>query len=323
MITAYTCSNHRLAAHGVDAIAETGVVWIDLDHPTADEIALVEKQFSIEIPSAEDMREIEISSRLYQLGEAHVMTTSIIYDIESQNPLNAEITFLLLPSVLITTRFATPRSFPTYAGRAATGDIPCDTPAAVAVGLLDSIVEREADLIERLQSQSETVSRQIFELKGHQYTRARRYAVALKDIGRVSNIASRTRESLVSLNRLLTYFHSINQQKSVSAKVRQRIKTVLKDVQSLTAHVDHLAARQTFLMDATVGLVSIEQNQIIKLFSVVAVMLMPPTLIASIYGMNFRHMPELDFPWAYPVVLVLMVVSAIVPFVYFRRKGWL
>ncbi len=189
--------------------------------------------------------------------------------------------------------------------------------------MIEAIVERQADLIERLQHQSEAISKQIFGADGHEKTRSRRHAVSLKEIGKASVVTSRTRESLVSLGRLLTYFRNLAQSSNIQSGIRQRIKTTHQDVQSLAAHVDHVASRLTFLMDATIGLVGIEQNQIIKLFSVVAVMLMPPTLIASVYGMNFQHMPELGYAWAYPITLAAMVVSALLPFVYFKRKGWL
>ena len=323
MITVYTHVDGRLDAREFGSEANENAVWIDLDHPSLDEIRAVENRYGIDVPSADDMREIEVSSRLYQEGAAHVMTASIVYRIETRDPQSSEITFMLLPKLLVTVRFANPRAFPLFAGQAATGDIACSEPPAIAIGLIEAIVEREADLIERLQSETETISRQVFESKGHTKTRTQRHEVALRDVGRTSVIASRTRESLVSLGRLLTYFRNVSHAARMDPAIRQRIKTTQQDVQSLAAHVDHLTSRLTFLMDATIGLVGIEQNQIIKLFSVVAVMLMPPTLIASIYGMNFRHMPELDLPWAYPAVLVAMVVSSVIPFLYFKHKGWL
>lgn len=298
-------------------------VWVDVSAPTPDEIAAVEKAFSIKLPTSEEMKGLEVSGRLYHEGVAHVMTTSLVYRIESPEPASGEITFIVLPRTAITFRYSAPRAIPLFTRRAMTGDIGCDRPEAIVIGLLETMIERQADLIERLQSQTETISKQIFTIKGHDYSRAKRHAVSLKEIGKVSVMASRTRESLVSQSRLLTYFRNFTQETGCDAVIRQRIKASQLDVHSLAAHVDHISSRLTFLMDATIGLVGIEQNQIIKLFSVVAVMLMPPTLIASVYGMNFQHMPELQFVWAYPVTLAAMAVSAIVPFVYFKGKGWL
>ena len=300
-----------------------GVRWVDLVNPTLQEIGQIEAAYGIEIPSADDMKEIEVSSRLYQEGAAHVMTVSIVYRIESQVPLKSEVTFILSGDVLITVRFATPRAFTLFAGQARSGDIACETPGAIAVGLIEAIIEREADLIERLQGRLEEISDSVFEPEHRKYTRAQTHEDAIRLIGQTSVIASQTRDSLVSLGRWLTYFTDVVHQRDQESALRQRIRSALLDVQSLSAQVDHLSARLTFLLDATIGLVGIEQNQIIKLFSVVAVMLMPPTLIASVYGMNFKHMPELDFPWAYPLVLATMVVSSVVPFLYFKWKRWL
>ncbi|MBU2581535.1 MAG: magnesium transporter CorA family protein [Alphaproteobacteria bacterium] len=325
MITRYAFDNERLLADTAPATggAARPPVWIDLQEPTLAEIAEIESEFGINLPSRDEMQEIEVSSRLYQEGQAHFMTTMLVYRVDTSDPQTGEVTFVLMKDTAITIRFASPRAFQNFSRQATTGDIPCRSPEAIIIGLLETIVEREADLIELLQNRTETTSKQIFEMKGHEYSRARRYSVALKEIGKINVLTSRTRESLVTQSRLLTYFSNFAQNSALDGSMRQRIRTIQQDVISLSAHVDYLSGRLTFLMDATIGLVSIEQNQIIKLFSVVAVMLMPPTLIASIYGMNFRHMPELDMTWGYPIAVSAMVVSAIVPFVYFKRKGWL
>lgn len=324
MITRYSFRDGRLVERSVQlaGLDVEPAIWIDLCEPSSQERANIEEEFGIELPSRDEMKEIELSSRLYQEGPGHFMTTTLVYKVESMDPLSAEVTFVLTEKCLITLRFASPRAFQIFANRAERGDVACGTPEAVVAGLLDCIVEREADLIEMLQSRTETTSKQIFEMKGHDFTRARRYSVSLKEIGRISVLISRVRESLASQGRLLAYFRNLKRSTSLEVDLRDRIDVVQYDVQSLSAHADHISTRLCFLMDATIGLVSIEQNQIIKLFSVVAVMLMPPTLIASIYGMNFQFMPELHFAWGYPIVLITMVVSALVPFIYFKKKGW-
>lgn len=325
MITTYALKEGHLVSEEISdhkKLTDKSTVWIDLVAPTADEIASVEKAFQIELPTPDEMKEIEISSRLYQEGRAQIMTSSIVYRIDTADPQTGEVAFVVLPETLITVRFAVPRAFQLYSGRAQTGDIACTTPTAITIGLIEAIIERQADLIERLQHQTEVISHQIFEITRHDYTREKRHAISLKEIGKVSVTASRVRDSLVSLSRLLTYFRNFTMEQKAEATVRQRIKTAQQDVQSLGTYVDHISSRLTFLMDATIGLIGIEQNQIIKLFSVAAVMLMPPTLIASVYGMNFKHMPELDYTWSYPVVIGTMIVSAIVPFIYFKYKGW-
>lgn len=325
MITRYQFANARLsiATKPAPSTASPPPVWVDLLEPTPEEMSAIEVEFGIALPSRDEMQEIEVSSRLYQESQAHFMTTMLVFRMETSDPQTGEVTFVLMKHTAITIRFAPPRAFQNFARLATSGDIPCRTPEAVIIGLLEAIVEREADLIELLQGRTETTSKQIFEMKGHNYTRSKRYAASLKEIGKISVLTSRTRESLVTQSRLLTYFSNYAQDTALDESLRQRIFTIGQDVKSLSAHVDYLSARLTFLMDATIGLVSIEQNQIIKLFSVVAVMLMPPTLIASIYGMNFHHMPELDTAWGYPAALLTMIVSAVVPFIYFKRKGWL
>ncbi|MEQ8824952.1 MAG: magnesium transporter CorA family protein [Filomicrobium sp.] len=325
MITTYALKDGHLVSEEIAKPAEftdRSAIWIDLVAPTADEIATIEKAFAVELPTPDEMKEIEISSRLYQEGRAQIMTSSIVYRIDTTDPQTGEVAFVVLPEALITVRFAVPRAFQLYSTRAQSGDIACTTPTAITIGLIEAIIERQADLIERLQHRTEVISHQIFDVKRHDYTREKRHAVSLKEIGKVSVTASRVRDSLVSLSRLLTYFRNFTMEQKSEATLRQRIKTAQQDVQSLGTYVDHISARLTFLMDATIGLIGIEQNQIIKLFSVAAVMLMPPTLIASVYGMNFKHMPELDYTWSYPVVIGAMVVSAIVPFIYFKYKGW-
>lgn len=320
MIYSYRCVDGRL----VDAEgALDAAVWIDLVEPTAEEIAQVEAAYAVEIPSADEMKEIEVSSRLHQTGRAQVLTTNIIYRVESEDPLDGEVTFLLAPEAAITLRFAKPRAFLLFANQARAGDIACSEPAEVLIGLLEAIVEREADLIERLQAKTLALSEDVFSDVARAGGRARRHAEMVKRIGRASVISSRARESLVSQGRLLTHFLDVSGGCGASDGVQNRIRTSGKDVAALAAHVDHLSARLSFLLDAAIGLVGIEQNQIIKLFSVVAVMLMPPTLIASVYGMNFQHMPEIGAPYAYPIVLGAMAASALAPYLYFRRKGWL
>ncbi len=308
---------------GAEIARTRTAAWVDLVDPTAAEITATERAFAIDIPTADEMKEIEVSARLYQDGTNHVMTARIVYRIDDPEPVAGDVTFIMTADHLITVRFATPRAFLLFANQAKTGDVVATTPAEIMTGLIEAVIERQADLIERVQEESETISRKIFSFDAGRPSRTQGHASTLTAIGRASLTATRTRESLVSLSRTLTYMLNMTDTVSRDSACRQRVKSSLQDVQSLAAQVDHTSQQIAFLMDATVGLVGIEQNQIIKLFSVVAVMLMPPTLIASVYGMNFQNMPELAYPWAYPITIAAMVVSAVVPFVYFKRKGWL
>ena len=321
MLTAYQSQAMGLAQ--CDASAPRDAVWIDMLNPTKDEEAFVEREFGLSIPTREEMAEIEVSSRLYQESGAYFFTATVLHQIDMPDPKAATITFILTEGRLITVRYADPRSFALFLTRAAKGDADCDAPISIMLGLLESIIDRASDLIERLQADTEKLAQSIFDTKTGAGTQTKRFDIILKEIGRSGEITSKARESLLSLGRVLTYLMNIAQQRKDSKTVRERIKTEARDVQSLADHVGYLNSRVTFMLDASLGLVSIEQNQIIKLFSVVAVVLLPPTLVASIYGMNFQFMPELAWHYGYPMALVMMVLSAVLPFLFFRHKGWL
>jgi magnesium transporter len=309
-----------VAAPPIDA---TNAVWLDLVHPTKTEEREIERLVGIQVPTREEMAEIEVSSRLYFERGAHYMTANILYAVDSPEPQGTAITFILTDKYLITVRYAEPRAMRLFLTRANQGDTSCDSPTSIMIGLMEAIIDREADLIERLQLETEKIAQTIFEMKGGERSRSGRYDVTLKQIGRVGEISARVRESLLSLGRVITYLSQVVVLRQDAELLRQRLRTEEKDVQSLSDHVHYLTNRINFMLDATLGMVTIEQNQIIKLFSVAAVMMMPPTLIASIYGMNFKQMPELNWEWGYPFALGLMVLSAIGFFAYFRRRGWL
>ena len=300
-----------------------GAIWLDLVNPSREEERQIEHLVGVQVPTREEMAEIEVSSRLYFERGAHYMTANIIYAVDSPEPQSTQITFILSEKHLITVRYAEPRAVRLFLTRANQGDTSSDTPVSIMIGLMEAIIDREADLIERLQLETEKIAQNIFEMKGGQRSRTGRYDVTLRQIGRVGEISARVRESLLSLGRVITYLSQVVVLRQDVETVRQRLRTEEKDVQSLSDHIHYLTNRINFMLDATLGMVTIEQNQIIKLFSVAAVMLMPPTLIASIYGMNFRHMPELAWEWGYPMAIALMVISALGFYVYFRRRGWL
>jgi magnesium transporter len=185
------------------------------------------------------------------------------------------------------------------------------------------LIDRVADILERAGLEIDQASHAVFGHTSTSPTRVRDFRSAIERLGRTGDLVSKTRESLVTIARLLMFLSSANTGAKSAKEARPHLKSALRDANQLSDHASFLSSKIAFLFDATMGLISIEQNNIIKLFSVVAVTLMPPTLIASVYGMNFDHMPELHFAWAYPLVLIAMVASAILPYVYFRRKGWL
>src|SRR3990172_5264613 len=300
-----------------------GAFWIDLLNPTPEEEVQIERALKLEVPTREEQQEIEASSRLYQENGAYYMTATLLYQPEQGEPRTTPVTFILTGQRLITLRYAEPRAFSIYIARCNRSESELKTGAAVLIGLLETIIDRLADFIERIQAEVEGLSHSIFEIKGGAASRQRRFDLLFLAIGREGEITSKARESAPSFARLLTFLvHAANERKEVKP-LQARIRTAARDVASLTDHATFLSGKIIFLLDATLGMVSIQQNDIIKIFSVAAVVFLPPTLIASIYGMNFRHIPELDLWFSYPLALVLMVLAAILPYLYFKRRGWL
>jgi magnesium transporter len=323
MLTVYDVQPTGLVkVESAHAIGENSI-WIDLLNPTQEEDKLAEQLLGIDIPTRAEMREIEPSNRLFQENGATYMTTFVVYNIDQARPDTGAFTFILVGKRLVTVRYHEPKSLPHFLARAAKGDIPCNSPAAVAIGIIESIIHREADLIERIQDEVDRLALAIFDLKGGQQTRNKRLDVILRSVGREGDINARAQEAAFSLDRLLNYFLQAAQGRNEDAHTLERIRTAQHDIRTLMDHARFLTERTTFLLDAALGMINTEQNQIIKLFSVVAVMLMPPTLVASIYGMNFKHMPELDWKLGYPMALLIMILAAVLPYIYFRRKGWL
>ena len=327
MLTRYDAIDGVLVKHENAAVFEAGTVWIDLLNPTKDEDVLVEKALGIAIPTREEMAEIEASSRLYQEGGAHYMTAVVLYqqkpDAPNEPTLATPVTFILSGHRLITVRYAEPRAIKMFLNRALKKDTACMSGPAVLVGLLEAIIDREADRVERIQVEVDKLSSTIFGVRGGARTRALRFDIGIRAIGHEGELTSRSRESLLSLGRLSTYLGHVMSERGDDKGLKARVKTANRDVQSLADHIGYLSTKITFLLDATLGMINNEQNSIIKIFSVLAVALMPPTLVGTIYGMNFKHMPELEWAYGYPMALGLMVLSAVIPWLFFKRKGWL
>ena len=322
MLKLYDVQGNGLVQRDGQSPCTESTIWIDLLNPTEEEDHFVEQQLGILIPTRAEMREIEASSRFYEENGAQYMTTFILYNIAGQSPVTTGLTFILAGNRLVTVRYAEPQSFPIFVQRVEKGEAVARTGAAVMIGLVATMIDRTADFIERLQDEVERLAGNVFEIKGGQQTRSRRLDALLKSIGKQGDLTSKAREAAFSLDRLLTYFASAARERNDEERVHQHIEVAQHDIASLTEHARFLSDRIAFLLNATLGMINIEQNGIIKIFSVASVALMPPTLIASIYGMNFKHMPELAWPWGYPVAILLMLLSGIVPFLYFRRRGW-
>jgi magnesium transporter len=304
------------------AVVPEHCLWVDLVEPTLDEEKSVEQFLAIEVPTREEMKEIEASNRLYEEDGALYMTATVVTKIDTERPESSAITFILVRNKLITNRYADPLPFRRYIAYAERHPSVCASATTVLAGLLETIIERIADVLERVGNDLDELSAGVFAPPRRKKTVTRDLRAVMERIGRAGDLTSKARESLVTLGRLLTF---VQQSSSVSLPpdLRSRFKTLTRDVQALSDHASFVSNKLSFMLEATLGLINIEQNSIIKIFSVAAVVFLPPTLIASIYGMNFEHMPELDWVVGYPFALLLMVVSAILPYWYFKRRGWL
>jgi magnesium transporter len=324
MIKAFVVENDRLRL--VDNLLQhrDQVVWADLLVPSREEETAIEAWIGVGIPTREEMEEIEISSRLYVEDGVYFMTATLPAHTDGNNPVMSPVTFVLAGNRLVTVRYHEPRAFQTFPIRAEKVATGCTNGETILINLLEAIVDRLADIIERAGRDIDEISHSIFQSAETKATkRDRDFKQILQQIGRKEELASSLRESLASLQRLSGFLGHVTSTEKTSKDIRARVKTLARDVLSLTDHVTFLEQKVTFLLDATLGMISIEQNGIIKIFSVAAVVFLPPTLVASIYGMNFDVMPELKWMLGYPFALGLMLISAILPFWYFKRRGWL
>jgi magnesium transporter len=327
MLRIYRHAGDRLvASNGAPpAPPGDGAVWLDLLSPTAAEDRLVEQTLGVSLPTREEMQEIEVSARLYSEAGAEFMTITALANLDSDEPVQTPVTFVLKGPMLATLRHLEPKAFLSFAARAQKANgVACATGEQIMLSLIEALTDRMADALERVGADIDTVSRDVFRSKARQaasLNSGRDLRATLEQIGRNGDLLTKLRESLVSINRLLTY-HSTMEVADKKA-VKARAKTLHRDVVALSDQSTFLSQKINFLLDATLGLINLEQNQIIKIFSVAAVIFLPPTLVASIYGMNFDYIPELKWMFGYPMALGFMVASALVPYLWFKRRGWL
>lgn len=323
MLTVFTQGVERLNKLEVTDDLPAAALWIDLLHPGIDEEQRVESHLGLEVPTREDMLEIEASSRVYRENDALFMTAILLSNTDTDRPEATPVTFILTEKSLVTIRYSEPKSVQTFVTRAQRPGGGYHSAESVLVGLLEAIVDRTADILERLGLETEALTREVFEHQ-REVGRGREFREILQSIGQRGDLNGKARESLVSLGRVLAFLvQGLTSKGKDNKGLRSRLKTLARDISSLTDHASFLSNKFNFLLDATLGMINIEQNAIIKIFSVAAVVFLPPTLIASIYGMNFDFMPELGWHFGYPFALGLMVVSAIIPYWFFKRRGWL
>ena len=301
-----------------------GAIWVDLLNPTKEEEALAEKLIGTNIPTREELSEIEPSSRLYQMRGIAFLTVSVLHGIVEGHPGSDAVGFILTDDHLVSVRYIDPKPFIIFSEHIYAEPELAGDSKTLFVRLLDAIVDRLADEFEEAGKEIEGISRQIFDHHAHRNGRnpELRLEALLMRIGKVQMLLAKLRETSVSTTRLLTFLETIDLIDKDSA-VRRHVQSLVADAEALSDHSNFLGDNLTFLLDASLGLISLEQNNVMKIFSVFAVVFMPPTLIAGIYGMNFERMPELKWLLGYPMALALILASAVFPLWYARRKGWL
>lgn len=335
MLHTYGTDKGCLVEHGkVDAVPP-GTVWIDLIEPTHDEEVIVESSLQIDIPTRGELAEIEASSRLYQEDGAAFMTATLIRRGDEERPESSPVTFIIKGNQLITIRYHHPQAFPVYIRQAMKPQATAMTGWGILISLMEAVVDRAADHLERVSAIIDDTSKKVFDVsfvnkKAQKERRRRRKPKNLEEllgmIGEEGDFNSKMRESLVSIGRMVAFMQAIIDQTKLTKEMKEnraRIKILQRDIASLTDHASFLSGKISFLLDAVLGMITIQQNGIIKIFSVAAVVFLPPTLVASLYGMNFKFMPELEWVYGYPWAIGLMILSAILPFLYFKQKGWL
>jgi magnesium transporter len=321
MLNRYVLQGPGLVSQSDAALNDT--LWIDLFEPTPEEERQVEIECAIDVPTREEMREIETSNRLYEEEGAVYVTFTVVTKLDTDLPQNSQVTFILKDGRLITNRYTDPLSFRRFISYAERHGPSCASGSAILAGLIEAIINRVADVIERVSGDLDTISAEVFtRLPRRRRGRARDFQAVLERVGQSGELIAKARESLVSLGRALTF---VQQATSVNLTndVRTRLRTQARDVIAMSDHASFLGNNVSFILDATLGMVNIDQNNILKIFSVVTVFLLPPSVIGGIYGMNFDHIPWAHESWGFMGALGLMVASALVPYLVFKRRRWL
>ena len=330
MIRIYTQSEKGISRTvGLDdpVSNKEGIFWIDLLTPDAEELAYAEKTCALEMPTKDEMREIEATSRMYCEDGARFMTTTVLSRVETDDPIIAEITFILKDRTLITIRHTDSYSFRVFSHtllrmQETNRDL-------VFIGLLETLVDRQADVLERFGTVLDALSKKVF---GTHHTRRKEKREdpdtddlrdALEELGRVGDLITRQRDALVNLLRMITFAGNEASCLSSHEILYVPLRRVSRDVNSLAEYASFLSNKINFMLDAVLGLINIEQNDIVKVFTITSVVFLPPTLIASVFGMNYKYIPFLETEWGFWFSLALMVIAAVLPLVIFKIKRYL
>ena len=297
-------------------------IWIDMIEPTAEEDQKVQAYLNCKIPTRADPDFSEPPEAHYAEDGVRYLQASVVSEADS-SPDITDVTFVICDLALVTVRYDESDSFEIFGKKLCRSWGQALIPDAIAVGLVNTIINLSARALGKVGVGLDELGNRIFKATGDNSKRSAVYSATLEALGREDERISNLRESLLSIERLLLFLSAEGRAAETPKPMREATKAALRDLQSLEEDANFKAQKVQFLLDATLGFINLAQNDIIKLFSVLAVIFMPPTMIASIYGMNFKIMPELEWPYGYPMAVVLMVFVAVGPYVYFRWKKWL
>ncbi len=299
-----------------DWVLPPDAIWIDLINPSREEDAAVEKALELSIPTREEMAELEASSRLYRENGATYATADLITNGDAAVPSLEPVTFVLTDGPLVTLRYTDPRPFAMLIEKLDREPALCASGIDLFLHLMEAVIDRTSDVLSKNATRVEDIAAHVFSGK-----KAVGFGKLITKLGQAQMADARIEQSLADLARIFAFVGV--DERADTDDARAHLRSLSRDAESLMAHNQSVASSINFQLSAALGLINIEQSSIIKIFSVAAVALLPPTLIASIYGMNFDFMPELSQPWGYPVALIAMVVSVMLPLAWFKRKGWL
>ena len=295
-------------------------LWLDLLCPTPEEEKAAEAFLGIDVPTREEMHEIELSSRLHQEDGALFMTALLLSKVDTGLPQLHAVTSIIAGERLVTVRYVDTTSFQRFGAQVLKHGQGMNA-AALLLLLLDTIINRIADILERLGGHIDGLSVEIFPVQKGASVIGADYQQLLTRIGRCGDLSSKIHECLVTLGRVASY--AANHRQMLQACNEAELLSVRKDIDGLSDHGNYLTSKVNFLLDATLGMISIEQNSVFRVLSIASLIFMPPTLIAGIYGMNFKLLPELEWHFGYPLALFAMLVSAVLPLAYLRQKRML
>mgnify|MGYP001401636620 CR=1 FL=1 len=338
MLALYSLDNGRLtpcqaasAADGSSAAAPLDpallarAAWVDLLEPTEEEELFVERELGVNIPTRERIFGLEMANRIIEEGDSIHAPAAILVGSTGDAPMLTTVYFILRGGVLITVRHSPVRGVDAFVAEASRpGGARFEDGYGIYVGLVGLLVDRLAEVLGQVGMALDAMTQHVFgeqnQFRGAQVKDFRR---VLRRLGGRGDMLSKARESLLSLSRINAFLAASAASNPRRSALEGHFRSITGDIRALADHVNYLSGRISLLLDATTGLINLEQNSIIKIFSVASVVFLPPTLVASIYGMNFHRMPELGWPLGYPFAIGLMVLSAVLPYLFFKRKGWL